>query len=277
MGLRDAVEDKKSEFESVENKFLKEYERTMFEIEKESQENYSQSGYLSPSSIYGCKRKLFFRRKKAERDKLKWRDKKDDKWFFNGIGMRDNGSLAHERIQFILDEMGKRGRARKLDIEELVKDAQSVGRKTEFLFWDENKYEAKCMNEDLKIRFFADGAINFNDKDYLIEIKTISLFAFNKLKRPKKEHIIQATSYAYALNVDRVIFIYEDRNFLQRKVFIYNVSKAEQESLKEKTDIVQRYVEESIIPPAEKSKDNCKYCNYKGICERVGDENEWED
>jgi CRISPR/Cas system-associated exonuclease Cas4 (RecB family) len=103
-----------------------------------------------------------------------------------GIASMENGTMAHERIQKRIESLG------------IVKD-----------------HEREILFDDPPIRGFSDTVINFNDKDIIIEIKTIK--SANYIQRenegqPTNSHLLQLLLYMSIENIDEGIVLYENKD-----------------------------------------------------------------
>lgn len=248
--------------DSYEQAFLKEYNDTLWKNENENRQQYP-SDLFRPSSIPACIRNMFFMRKGLTEDLPDF----NDEWTYNIIGITDNGTDRHERIQKVVALMPN---LEPLDIEELVREANHKGINTIFKGWNEERTEARCANYDLRINFQPDGAFRYLSKECLLEIKTASMFKYKKLTEPLMEHKIQATAYAMGLGMDYVLFLYEDRNFLGHKLFLWKVTDELKEYVLNRTEKGEWFVQNDIVPPAE--RDKCMYCKHKVKCEDFADE-----
>lgn len=249
------------ESKTFEDSFLDKYNEALLNNELENQQE-TPKDYFRPSSLGGgCKRMLVYQRLGIERSK----EDLEDEWTYNIIGICDSGTDRHERIQKIVANMDG---VETLDIEELVKEANQLGVNTSIVSWNKSHTECRCINEDYKISFQPDGAFRFNKKECLLEIKTTSMFQFQKLNAPKWEHIRQATLYALGLNMRYVLFFYEDRNFTRHKLFLFEVTEDLKQEMMEKVRYLEECLKNNILPP--KEEDKCTYCDYKGRCFKDG-------
>lgn len=249
--LRKAVENKKMELSGFEGMFLSTYEKALIKHEREHQQ-YVPSDYFRPSSLYGCKRMLYYTRMGAEGS---------EEFEPNLIGICDSGTDRHARIQNIVSKMEG---LKTLDIEEVVKEANQMGLDTVFHGWNSDRTEARCSSKKYSIYFQADGVFNFLGKDCLLEIKTESTYSFNKRYEPKPEHIIQATSYALGLGLRYVLFFYEDRNFTAHKLYFVEITDEMKQMVIDKIQETNGYIERKELPP--KEEDKCTYCKFKKQC-----------
>lgn len=246
---------------SFEDNFIKNYEDAVRRKELEERQT-APSEYIRPSSMYGCERMIFFQRIHNGSPNGEQAD-------VTLIEICQSGTDRHLDIQHIVERMDG---VECLDLEEVVKEANQRGIKTEFLGWNEDHTEARCKNDELSIFFQPDGVIRFMGKDVILEIKTESTYQFSNRYEPKEDHKWQATSYGMGLGIDYVLFLYEDRNFCKKKAYLWKITDEMKEKIKTKISIVNAAVKTGI-PPA-KNEDKCTYCKYKNECGLV-DAGKW--
>lgn len=210
-----------------------------------------------PSSLAdGCKRMLYYQRKGLGGDS-KLKD-------VSIIEICDNGTDRHDRIQKTIQQMEG---VEWVDIEEHVKQLKDRNISTEFVSWNSDKTEARCKNEDLHIYFQCDGLIRYNDKLIILEIKTMNSYTYNKANQPIEKHIRQATCYGMGLGVDDILFIYEDRNFMNKKLFHYTLTDEDKEYIVNKIESVEEALKTDTVP--KKELDKCLYCSKKEYCKNA--------
>lgn len=246
---------------SFEDSFLKEYEEAVRKKELEERQ-VAPSDYIRPSSMYGCERMIFFQRIHSGS--------------LNGeqsdvplIEICQSGTDRHLDIQHIVERMEG---VECLDLEEIVKEANQRGIKTEFVGWNEDHTEARCKNDELSIFFQPDGVIRFMGKEVILEVKTESTYQFSNRYEPKEDHKWQATSYGMGLGIDYVLFLYEDRNFCKKKAYLWKITEEMKERVRAKIRTVNTAVKTGIPPAKDDSK--CTYCKYKNECGLV-DAGKW--
>jgi hypothetical protein len=264
MGLKSLLkvaQGKNAESVSFEDNFLKAYEEAVRRKEL-AERQVAPSDYIRPSSMYGCERMIFFQRVHSGS--------------LNGeqsdvplIEICQSGTDRHLDIQHIVEMMEG---VECLDLEEVVKEANQKGIKTEFLGWNEDHTEARCKNDELSIFFQPDGVIRFMGKEVILEIKTESTYQFSNRYEPKEDHKWQATSYGMGLGIDYVLFLYEDRNFCKKKLYLWKITDEMKERVRAKIHTVNIACKTGI-PPV-KNEDKCTYCKYKNECKLV-DEGKW--
>ena len=121
------------------------------------------------------------------------------------VANMSNGSLSHGRIQ---DALLKSGIAKKF-VDEDGKDT------TEF----------KIISNDPPIYGWADGMIDWNNEEFVIEIKTVSNEGFEYIKKTNKAktyHIAQLLIYMKILKMSNGLMIYENKN--NYELFIVPIS-----------------------------------------------------
>lgn len=265
MGLASLIkvaQGKNAESVSFEDNFLKEYEEAVKRKELRERQ-IAPSDYIRPSSMYGCERMLFFQRvhggsQNGEQSEVPL------------IEICQSGTDRHLDIQHIVEEMEG---VECLDLEEMVKEAQAKGIKTEFVGWNEDHTEGRCKNDELSIYFQPDGVLRYKGKDIIFEIKTESTYQFNNRYEPKEDHKWQATCYGMGLGIDYVLFFYEDRNFCRKKAYLWKITEEMKEAVLNKIRTVNESIKTGIPPVKNDSK--CTYCKYKNECALV-DAGKWE-
>lgn len=265
MGLKSLIkvaEGKNAANVTFEDKFIKEYEAAVHRQDERERQGYP-SDYFRPSSMYGCERMLFFQRVHSGSEG----DSKDT----NLIEICNSGTDRHLRIQHLVEDMEG---VKCLDLEEVVKEAQQKGIKTEFVGWNEDHTEARCKNDELHIFFQPDGVINFQGKDVILEIKTESTYQHSNRYEPKEDHKYQATCYGMGLGIDYVLFFYEDRNFCGKKAYLWKITDEMKATVLSKIQRVTKALE--IGTPPEKDEGKCSYCMYKHEC-NLADAGTWKD
>ena len=244
---------------SFEDKFLKEYQNAV-KRQEERERQPVPTDYFRPSSMYGCDRMLFFMRVlgggSGEMDT-------------NLIEICNSGTDRHLRIQHLVEDMEG---VTCLDLEEVVKEANHKGIKTEFIGWNEDRTEGRCKNDDMSIYFQPDGVINFMGKDVILEIKTESTYQHSNRYEPKEDHKWQATCYGMGLGIDYVLFFYEDRNFCGKKPYLWKITDEMKDAVLSKILRVNTAI--SVGVPPEKNTTKCTYCKYKAEC-KLADESKW--
>lgn len=233
-------------------------------------------GSFSPSSISKCSRELYYRYVGAERDP----DLRTPEQAGPLFSILENGNDRHERIQAVISKMQENGiDVRWVDVGEFVNqfkpDGTSVLKKQGF--------ETKLVNSVLELRFLCDGVIIYKGEYFIVEIKTMHTKKWYDSKQsntPYPDHIDQAATYSLALGINKVMFLYEDRNMMGLLPIIHVVTEEERQKIVNKIFNVKNYVELGCVPPKTNNCSKCTYCEYKRQCAidgetaRLGDYNE---
>jgi len=227
-------------------------------LTKRNNENLRKpSQYYSPSSIGGCPRQLFYKRAGAEIDKTQNIEPKN-------ILKGETGTDRHERIQQLLIYINDKldYRFEWVDVREFIKD-------NELDYLDVISYdglEALIVDTRYNIRFRVDGIIKIKDKFYLLEIKTDDTFRWQNRTSISPYHVMQGISYSLSFGIDRVMYLYEERNNYQKKAIKVIESEKDKEKVINKINKVEQHIEEETLP--EKDLKSCRFCMYKTICKK---------
>lgn len=130
--------------------------------------------------------------------------------------------------------------------------------------------ETLLYNTKYNISFACDGLIRYKGEYYIIEFKTEGSYKFDPRKGVDPSHYNQASAYSLSFGLDKVMFIYIDRNTLKMKCYLLQVTDTMRERIVSKIEQCDRYVERNVIPP----KDNvdyrtCAWCGYKNFCSSI--------
>jgi hypothetical protein len=159
---------------------------------------------------------------KSENDLYHHYLKGDGNQEFNSKTLRifDNGHGVHERIQFYLEDAGILIQA-----------------------------EAPVVHSKYEICGSADGILELNNEKYVLEIKSINLWGFERLYNPKPEHILQANIYMFCLKIYKAILLYECKNNQELREFPIEIDTNVLHPVLRKIKTVQEYLIKGIEPP----------------------------
>lgn len=129
--------------------------------------------------------------------------------------------------------------------------------------------ETKLFHKKLNMSFMCDGIIKYKTKYFIFEFKTEMSTKFYRRNDVDESHYNQATAYSLAFGIDNVLFVYENRDTLDKKAYIRNVTKEMKEELVGKIEYCDSYVKKLKAPPKPQDvlKKTCSYCPYKEKCE----------
>lgn len=189
---RDLTDDQKK-------KFLLIFYRLAFAQESRA------SGCFHPSEISTettlCPRKMYFQRGSVPKDKSYIPFTAENRM----QRLCDLGTMVHLYVQDNLERLNVL-----IDMESPVEDP-SIGIKGK---------------ADGEIKFFgSDDLGKFYDEDMLLEVKTINDYAFKALRKPKPEHIKQASLYGGVKKYKNICFLYYNKNTSEHKVFVAPVDQ----------------------------------------------------
>lgn len=217
------------------------------------------SKFYKPSSLL-CMRQMYYQRVGV--------DIEADRGEIQLIGMGEHGTDRHARLQAaIQDFCNNHPDYEWIDPEEYIKEnnikyLEVVGRRGD---------EVKCFHTVLNMSFMCDGILKIRGEYYILEIKTESMFKYNKRDDVAEEHKTQASCYSLAFNINKILFLYECRDTLEKKTFPLNVTEKMQENLViNRINSCDTYVQNLTPPPKNEIKKVCQYCKYTRRCRKDG-------
>lgn len=226
-----------------------------------SNEVYIPSKTVKPSGLGGCMREQWLILNGADMD-VGILEKPED------ITIQQSGIDRHNRLQNACQDAHNYG----IDIiwvdpEEEISRINTMGINTIIKRRDGN--EVLCYNADYRASFKCDGIIIYKGLKYILEIKTEEYGKFNCRVAPEPKHEYQAAMYCLCFGIDRVMFLYEDRNLTFRKAYEVKVTEEFKNTVKERIEHIILYSDKKQVPPKEKTK--CSYCKYKQACKKYGE------
>lgn len=242
---------------TVGEQFVADLERSV----QLSKENTMPSKTVKPSSLGGCLREQWLMLQGASQD-VGLLEKAVD------IGIQQSGNDRHNRLQNACQNASRfRIPIIWLDPADEVALAQQHGINTIIKRRDGN--ELLCFNSDYCMNFKCDGIIMYREQKYILEIKTEEYMKFNCRIGPEPKHEYQAVAYSLCFGIDKVLFLYEDRNLLAKKSYEVIVTEDKKQEVKERIKQILLYNDLKITPPKEDAK-KCTYCKYKQTCRKYG-------
>jgi len=188
------------------------------------------------------------------------------------IGMGEIGSFRHEILQGYISKMYKKGfDCKYIDVAEYIKI-----RNLDYLeIRGKQGFETKLYNKALNISFLCDGILLYNKQYYILEIKTESMYKWQGRRFIAEEHIPQATAYSVSLGIDKVLFLYENRDLCGKKAYILNITEEmKYDNVISVIETCDEYVKKLVVPPKPENlnRKTCEYCGYITACRRAGNE-----
>lgn len=218
---------------------------------------------ISPSNMK-CSRAMVFKLLGKPRDK--------EKASYQLIDICANGTSRHEALQKMIYNMNSLGiDCEYVNVKDYVKKHKlplRIGRASNF---KKGEFETHLYSDRYSASFLCDGIILYKGKYFILEIKTESSGKFMKQKDVMDEHKNQATAYSLFLDIPDVMFLYENRDVLNKKVYVYTPSKQDKDRLEKLMLEAIQCANNNIIPdkPANVSRELCQYCSYKEVCSQV--------
>lgn len=236
-------------------------------IERTEQEGRRKgSNYYKPSSLH-CMRNMYFTRTRAPQD--------PEVVEYNSTGMADTGTARHEALQNALLNLQKMGYDWKyLDVAEYVKEKQKFGKCKSLTVKEKQGAETHLIDTALNLSFRCDGIIRriSTNEDFLWEFKNVVSFKYNQLNdHCLEQHHNQVICYCTVLDLDKAFVMYENRDICTLEVpEIFEVTQDMKNWLCNYISECEGYVERMIAPPKTEDSKNCRFCQYKNICRKVG-------
>lgn len=187
----------------------------------------------------------------------------------NNVGIVNSGSDIHDRMQTAISGMKENG----MDCEYVsVPDFIKSRNIENLIIREQHGHETKLYNEKYNISFMLDGIIKYKGKYYILEIKTETSNKWYSRDGVDKKHYNQAIAYSLNMGLDDVMFLYIDRDMLNKKSFIFHVTDKMRKEMVDYIENVNGYVERQVVPPkpSDLSKAVCSYCGYQSQCRKDG-------
>ena len=225
-------------------------------IAKLGEQTGKPSPYYKPSSLH-CIRNMYYQAKEYDVDTTSTSAE--------SVGIAESGTDRHLRIQNYICHMKDYGiNCEYIDVETYIKDNNI----TDLEILSKEQFETKLFSPKYNLRFLADGIIKYNDKYYILEIKTESSYKWLNRKGVDPGHFYQAYTYSLCFGIDQVLFLYENRDCCSKKCYILNVSDTNRQFIVDKINNCNSYIQSSIVPPkpVDIEKKVCQYCGYRKAC-----------
>lgn len=199
------------------------------------------SPYISPSGL-NCPMDCAF--------KLQGIPTEDTRESFQSRQFAENGSDRHERIQGFLSQTPYW-----VDVAAYIRE-----RNLPLTIVEQQGHEVLLVSEDYRTRFKCDGMLLIDGEYYILEIKTERSSAFAKRTGPDEKHYLQGLAYSMLLDVGKIMWIYEGRDYLEQKPFVQEVTAEEKVWISDyiKNIIANINTPENLPLP----KGGCKYSSY---------------
>lgn len=119
----------------------------------------------------------------------------------------------------------------------------------------------------------ADAILCIDNKNYVLDIKSMNSMIFRKLTEPKKENVYQVQLYLHYFNIKNGILLYIDKDQQNIKEFPVNYDEKLVLSLLRSFEDLKEKIDSNIIPaklPDYNQNWQCRYCRFKEVCSIAG-------
>lgn len=246
-----------------EQSFLNDLKRSI-ELTDEKNTRPGSKAY-KPSSMH-CIRQSYYVITGTEQDKTNSN--------FANIGICESGTDRHERIQqAVLDMRSNDMDCEYINVADFVKqrelDYLEIVKEPDF---ENGEFETKLYHKTLNMSFLCDGIIKYHNHYYILEIKTESSNKFFQRKGVDPAHYHQATAYSIAFDINEVIFLYENRDTLDKKCFLFTITDDMKQELLGYIETCDSYIAKMKVPPKPDDvvKKICSFCSFKSRCNKDG-------
>lgn len=246
---------------SVEEQFLTDLNKSIEITDKKNSRKPSQT--FKPSGM-NCMRMSYYQIKGFDPDETSF-----DSSF---IGICESGSDRHERIQRAVQSMKDNGiDCEYIDVATYVKENGL----TDIEVVSKQGMETKLYHKSFNMSFLCDGIIRYHGEYYILEIKTENSRKFFERTGVDPAHYKQATAYSLAFGIDKVLFLYENRDICSKKTYMFTVTDAMRQDLIGYIENTNTYLKQEKVPPKlagldSVEKKSCAYCEYKEQCRKDG-------
>ena len=242
---------------AIEQQFLNDLETS---IEKAAIKNARKPSQTYKPSSMNCARQMVYQLLGVEPE--------NRSTSYQIEGICESGTDRHIRIQQAIENMKE---TLNIDCEYLdVSDFVKQRNLTDLEVVSKNGMETKLYHKKLNMSFLCDGIIRYKTKYFIFEFKTEMSTKFYRRTDVDPSHYNQATAYSIAFGIDRVLFVYENRDTLDKKAYIREVTPEMKEELIGKIEYCDTYVKKLKAPPKPQdvAKKTCSYCIYKEQCRK---------
>ena len=247
----------------TEQDFLNDLKRSI-EVNAEKNQRAGSKSY-KPSNM-NCIRQMFYIVTGTKAD--------DSGENYMSVGICNSGTDIHQRIQQAVIDMKKAGmdceyinvadyvRSRNLDYLEIKKEPN----------FEAGEFETKLFHKDLNMSFLCDGIVRYKNKYYILELKTENTNKFWVREGVDPAHFNQGTAYSLSLQIDKVIFVYINRDVFEMKSFMFIPTDDMKQEFVGNIVTCDSYVKKLKVPPKPNNvtKKTCEYCIYKSQCRKDG-------
>lgn len=214
------------------------------------------SNYFKPSSM-NCDRSMYYTAKGVTPD--------EELPDYHSVGITECGSSSHKRLQYYVSQMRNKG----FDCDFIDPEWYAKVKGLNYLVVKEKEeFETKFLDTRYNLSFLCDGIIRYRGEYYILEIKTETHYKNSKRMNADPKHRNQSVCYSLSFGINKIIWLYEDRDICELKSYLTEVTEKEKEEIINRIQNVESCVKENILPPKTSMLDACKYCSFKETCRK---------
>lgn len=146
------------------------------------------------------------------------------------IGITETGTHRHEMLQAYIENMGSGWEY--IDVADYLADNTYIEKLKELEVVGKFGAETLLQNKKYNMRFMCDGILKYENKYYLLEIKTESTWKFKYNNYVNPAHFNQARAYSLMFGIPDVIFLYENRDFNEKKAYMFTSTEEDLENFR---------------------------------------------
>ncbi|MCD6092738.1 MAG: PD-(D/E)XK nuclease family protein [Candidatus Aenigmarchaeota archaeon] len=191
--------------------------------------------YFYVSEVGDCPRKIFFKIKNAPKEPMEPRVNR----------IFHNGDHVHIRLMSVLYSLG-------------LVTASEIEIPPDKLFHGR-----------------ADAIVHINKENYVLEIKSMNPFIFEKraMSKPDINHIMQLQLYMHYFNISKGIILVESKGNQELKEFIIQKDEKMIDDILSKFTELKEKIDNNELPPVPDKTgwdfDKCLYCVYRKTCRKA--------
>ena len=127
----------------------------------------------------------------------------------------------------------------------------------------------------------ADAIVTLDNELYVVDFKSMNSMIFRKLEAPKEDNINQIQLYLHFFKIPKGILLYVNKDTSELKEFFIDYDPVKAKSLLKGLSDLKKKIEKNMVPERlfdYPSNWQCRYCSFKEICKMAGKkELSWQD
>lgn len=117
----------------------------------------------------------------------------------------------------------------------------------------------------------ADAIIDIDGKPYVLEIKSIASYKFQRLQEPESDHIKQIQLYMHYFKIPDGILLYEDKDKQTLQDFFVKYDPFVTQEVLNNFKKLKTQISQDVLPdiPSDIESWRCDYCEYSDECMKL--------